>query len=188
MEGRIMRELKGFTLTRPIFCCGLAVEPGENGQAVARPAAEMDRKRFERQYGILLGYACLALGRLPRDGERADLGGLELPEREGSEAAAAVWYARACQSESEAAAVIAVYNGLGALPGGYPQVQARAERYMGREGAGRFLEYVRAAKEEENDLGERSSEPRGRAFWAGADVRGARGALREACLDCRRES
>lgn len=179
------KELTGFVLTEALTCCGLPLEPGENGRAMAGQPEGMDRQRFERQYNILLGYAAVALGRLPKPGEGVDLSRLEIPGQEGPDALAAVWFSRACQAEEPAQVVMAVYNGLGALPGGFEGVEDRVARRLGSEGAGRFLELVGAARQEENDLGERSPEPVGRAFWAQADPEALRDLLREEYRACR---
>ena len=143
----------------------------------------MDRQRFERQFNILRGYACLSLGRLPMESERVDLASLELPEDEGPNALAAVWFCRACEADTPAKVATAVYHGLGALPGGYEQVLARAERYMGPEQARHFWEAVAAAKRDEGDLAEKSPEPIPAAFWERADVELMRAALLRACQE-----
>lgn len=185
MEHMEWRELKGFGLKGKLRRYGLDLVPGPSGQALALRPEGMERRRFERQYNVLLGYALLALGRQPGPKESVELDALELPEEEGRDALAAVWFSRACLAGDEAGVVIAVYNGFGALPGGFPEGKRRAEQYLGTAAAARFQEWVREAKTEENDLAERTAQPAGRAFWSEVDPELLRRALRRACLECR---
>lgn len=185
MEQMEYKALQGFGCKKPLFLYGVTVEPGQSGQALVRRLSGMERVRFERQYNVLLGYALLALGREPGPEELVALESLKLPQEEGRDALAAVWFSRACRSREPAGVVMAVYNGFGALPGGFPEGKRRAEQYLGPELSARFQAWVRGAKTEENDLAERTPQPVDRAFWSDVDPELLRGALRRACLECR---
>ena len=121
----------------------------------------------------------LALGRGPQAGERVELSALKLPGEEGADAAAAVWFARACESTDTAGTVMAVYQGFRALPGG----QELMRRYLSPAALEQFPQWVQAARGEENDLGENSPEPADRTLWAQVDREVLCRSLRQACLD-----
>ena len=178
MESWNNRALNGFVAEKAVACCGVTAVPGEPW-AVVQAAPGMDQKRYQRQYSVLRGYAVLALGRAPRAGERVELSALKLPGEERADAAAAVWFARACESADEAGTVMAIYQGFRALPGG----QELMERYLSSAVLEQFPQWVQAARGEENDLGEASPEPADRTFWAQVDREVLCCALRQACLD-----
>ena len=78
MEDWNNRVLNGFVTEQAVACCGVTAVPGEPW-AVVRAAPGMDRKRYQRQYSVLRGYAVLALGRGPQAGEQVELSALKLP-------------------------------------------------------------------------------------------------------------
>ena len=178
MEDWNNRVLNGFVTEQAVACCGVTAVPGEPW-AVVRAAPGMDRKRYQRQYSVLRGYAVLALGRGPQAGERVELSALKLPGEEGADAAAAVWFARACESTDAAGTVMAVYQGFRALPSG----QELMRSYLSPAALEQFPQWVQVARGEENDLGENSPEPADRTLWAQVDREVLCRSLRQACLD-----
>ena len=72
MEDWNNRVLNGFVTERAVACCGVTAVPGEPW-AVVRAAPGMDRKRYQRQYSVLRGYAVAGV-----------LGGMVFYDRTGS--------------------------------------------------------------------------------------------------------
>ena len=102
-------------LEAPLEWQGLRLAPGRGGVLVTGLEGT-DQRRFQRQLTVLKGYAALAAD---RRGERPlRLRQEDLPEREGPETLAAVWYGRAAEAEDQHGTLVACYNGFGALPGG----------------------------------------------------------------------
>ena len=178
------KMLNGFVVSQEVTLCGLRVKP-HTPYALACGPEGMERKQFERQYNILRGYACLSRKGLPLAGEVVDLASLEIPETEGSDALAAVWFCRACEEQEGARAAMAVYNGFGALAGGFDRALALARRYMDAACAAVLEALVASAKREENDLAERSSPPAPAVPCTQAELEQMRGGLCRACLDAR---
>lgn len=113
-----------------------------------------DQRRFQRQLTVLKGYAALAAD---RRGERPlRLRQEDLPEREGPETLAAVWYGRAAEAEDQHGTLVACYNGFGALPGGFAAVEESLARWAGRPLGEKLLDYVQAVRREEGDLAEKA--------------------------------
>lgn len=80
----------------------------------------------------------------------------DLPEREGPETLAAVWYGRAAEAEDQHGTLVACYNGFGALPGGFAAVEESLARWAGRPLGEKLLDYVQAVRREEGDLAEKA--------------------------------
>ena len=122
-------ELKGAVLEAPLEWQGLRLAPGRGGVLVTGLEGT-DQRRFQRQLTVLKGYAALAAD---RRGERPlRLRQEDLPEREGPETLAAVWYGRAAEAEDQHGTLVACYNGFGALPGGFAAVEESLARWAGR--------------------------------------------------------
>ena len=106
-------ELKGAVLEAPLEWQGLRLAPGRGGVLVTGLEGT-DQRRFQRQLTVLKGYAALAAD---RRGERPlRLRQEDLPEREGPETLAAVWYGRAAEAEDQHGTLVACYNGRGTWP------------------------------------------------------------------------
>ena len=133
-------ELKGAVLEAPLEWQGLRLAPGRGGVLVTGLEGT-DQRRFQRQLTVLKGYAALAAD---RRGERPlRLRQEDLPEREGPETLAAVWYGRAAEAEDQHGTLVACYNGFGALPGGFAAMEESLARWgrscwtMSRRSGGR---------------------------------------------------
>lgn len=99
-------ELKGAVLEAPLEWQGLRLAPGRGGVLVTGLEGT-DQRRFQRQLTVLKGYAALAAD---RRGERPlRLRQEDLPEREGPETLAAVWYGRAAEAEDQHGTLVACY-------------------------------------------------------------------------------
>ena len=147
-------ELKGAVLEAPLEWQGLRLAPGRGGVLVTGLEGT-DQRRFQRQLTVLKGYAALAAD---RRGERPlRLRQEDLPEREGPETLAAVWYGRAAEAEDQHGTLVACYNGFGALPGGFAAVEESLARWAGRPLGEKLLDYVQAVRREEGDLAEKGS-------------------------------
>ena len=110
-------ELKGAVLEAPLEWQGLP-SGSRTGGVLVTGLEGTDQRRFQRQLTVLKGYAALAAD---RQGERPlRLRQEDLPEREGPETLAAVWYGRAAEAEDQHGTLVACYNGFGALPGALP--------------------------------------------------------------------
>lgn len=145
-------ELKGAVLEAPLEWQGLRLVPGRGGVLVTGLEGT-DQRRFQRQLTVLKGYAALAAD---RRGERPlRLRQEDLPEREGPETLAAVWYGRAAEAEDQHGTLVACYNGFGAAGGlcrcgGEPGTLGWAA--LGEK----LLDYVQAVRREEGDLAEKA--------------------------------
>lgn len=96
-------------LEAPLEWQGLRLAPGRGGVLVTGLEGT-DQRRFQRQLTVLKGYAALAAD---RRGERPlRLRQEDLPEREGPETLAAVWYGRAAEAEDQHGTLVACYNGF----------------------------------------------------------------------------
>lgn len=146
-------ELKGAVLEAPLEWQGLRLVPGRGGVLVTGLEGT-DQRRFQRQLTVLKGYAALAAD---RRGERPlRLRQEDLPEREGPETLAAVWYGRAAEAEDQHGTLVACYNGFGALPGGFAAMEESLARWAGRPLGEKLLDYVQAVRREEGDLAEKA--------------------------------
>ena len=147
---KFIKPLVGVTVDHNIGLLGLELLPNGVCGALAVAPHGMERKRFDRQCALLEGYICLALGRIPNSDSPVNLKELALPQEEDALGKAAVWFSMACRSKDPCEVIMAVYNGLGALPGGYSQVQCRATRFL--ESVPDFLSLVQAARLDEDNL------------------------------------
>lgn len=147
---KLAKPLVGVTVERPVSLLELELIPDSVCGVVAVAPHGMERKRFDRQCTLLEGYICLAIGQIPEAVGPIKLEVLAIPQEEDELGKAAVWYSMACRSEDPCEVIMAVYNGLGALPGGYPQVQCRAARFL--ESVPDFLSLVPAARLDEDSL------------------------------------
>ena len=103
-------------LEAPLEWQGLRLAPGRGASwlqgwrdgPAAVPAAADRTERVRRPGGGQAGGTPLRL--------RQE----DLPEREGPETLAAVWYGRAAEAEDQHGTLVACYNGFGALPGALP--------------------------------------------------------------------
>lgn len=147
---KLVKPLVGVTVERPVSLLELELVPDGVCGVVAVAPHGMERKRFDRQCTLLEGYICLAIGQMPETAGPVKLDELMLPREEDELGKAAVWYSLACRNEDPREVIMAVYNGFGALPGGYPLVQCRAARFL--ESVPDFLSFVQAARLDEDNL------------------------------------
>lgn len=180
MSEKMERVLAGISVQKETQCFGVILYPLSEESVSVRAPENMDRKRFERQYQVLRGYLCLALGGPLREDYPVPLAQLELPPEENGLAAAAVWLDRAFQTGEPHQAVMAVYNGFVALSGEHTETEDLARQYMGADAA-QFLRLVRAAQWEEDDLGRSASPAPDPEIWRQADLELPRSALLAAC-------
>lgn len=160
-------ELTGVMLASPITCLELRLEPTEGGAAVVPGSPRMEQKRFQRQAKVLNGY--LAVLRAERGEEILSLTPGMIPEEDGPEAIAAVWFASAERAEDLRGRLIALYNGFGSLPGGFPAVRENLKRWVNETAAEKLLCYVEIARREEDDSGT-EEEPAVLPVWSADEV------------------
>lgn len=172
-------EWKGAALEAPLEWQGLRLDPGA-GSVLVTGLEGTDQRRFQRQLAVLKGYAALAAD---RRGERPlRLRREDLPEGEGPETLAAVWYGRAAEAEDRHGALVACYNGFGALPGGFAAVEESLARWAGRPLGEKLLDYMRAVRREEGDLAEKAEPFQAPPSWTDRETRElARALLRALC-------
>lgn len=182
MLNRITKALEGIVTDKQINLLGLTIEPDSPSRVLVCACNGMEQKKFDRQYSLLVGYICLALGGAPKAEQAVKLDELALPQAEDDLGKAAVWFSRACLSEVPRTVTMAVYNGFGALPGGYPQAEQRAARFLGAAAA-QFMDCVRAVKWDEDDSGNSTGPVPGSKVWRGLDLAALRGALLAACRE-----
>lgn len=173
---KLVKPLVGVTVERPISLLELELVPDGVCGVVAVAPHGMERKQFDRQCALLEGYICLALGRIPDSDSPVKLEDLAIPQEEDELGEAAVWYSLACRNEDPCEVIMAVYNGFGALPGGYSQVQCRAARFL--ESVPGFLSLVPAARLDEDSLMQPMPET---ALLNTVDLNTLRRGLLEAC-------
>ena len=157
---------------------GLKILP-DGDHVLVCAGEDMDQKRFSRQTSLLNGYICLALGGLPNRENPVELKPLAIPAEETELGKAAVWFAMACASEDPRRVTMAVYNGFGAL-GGYERVEEHAANYLG-EGAQAFLDGVKAAQWDEDDVGNSTGPEPGIEVWRKLELPALRTGLLKAC-------
>lgn len=169
MLNQMKKTFEGIVTAREMEILGLKVQPDGESQVMVCAGEGMELKRFSRQCSLLDGYICLALGGVPNAQQPAKLEEMNIPVEEDALGKAAVWYAMACRSEDAHKVTMAVYNGFGALPGGYEQVEQRAETCLG-SWKERFQACVQAAKWDEDDTGNSNGPDPGIEVWRGLEL------------------
>jgi len=176
MLEQMNRFFEGVVTDRVLELLELKLLPGGSDRVQVCVGPGMEPKRFSRQCSLLDGYICLALGGLPDPAHPADLTALSIPAREDELGKAAVWFAMACRSEDPHQVTMAVYNGFGALEGGYAQVAGLAERWLAEQCAP-FLSAVQAARWDEDDAGNATGPEPGIDVWKALDLAALRAGL-----------
>lgn len=179
MLNQMEKTFEGIVAGTEMELLELKIVPNGDNQVLVCASEGMELKRFSRQCSLLDGYICLALGGAPSVQQPARLEELNVPAQEDGLGKAAVWYAMACRSEDAHKVTMAVYNGFGALSGGYEQVEQRAETYLG-SWKERFQACVQAAKWDEDDAGNCTGPEPGIEVWKGLDLNVMREGLRRA--------
>lgn len=179
MLNQMEKIFEGIVAGKEMELLELKILPDGENQVKVCAGEGMEPKRFSRQCSLLDGYICLALGGVPDASKPAKLEELGVPAAETALGKAAVWYAMACRSEDAHKVTMAVYNGFGALSGGYDRVAQRAETYLGGW-KDRFLTCVQAAKWDEDDSGNSNGPQPGIEVWQGLDLNVLRAGLRKA--------
>lgn len=179
MLNQMGKMFEGIVAEGEMELLGLRIVPDCGTRVLVCAGEDMDARRFSRQCSLLDGYICLALGGVPSAAKPARLAELALPAREDELGKAAVWYAMACRSGDAHKVTMAVYNGFGALPGGYDRVDEKAAAYLG-DWKDRFLTCVQAAKWDEDDSGNSTGPEPGIEVWKDLDLDALRGGLLKA--------
>ena len=179
MLEQMNRFYEGVVTDRTLELLGLKVLSAGEDRVQLCAGAGLDAKGFSRQCKLLDGYVCLALGGVPDAARPAVLAELAIPGEENELGRAAVWYAMACRSEDPHGVTMAVYNGLGALEGGYPKVTELAQTWLGDQCAP-FLAGVQAARWDEDDAGNATGPEPGVEVWKALDLDALRAGLLKA--------
>lgn len=177
MMNQMEKTFEGIVTEKEMELLGLKILPNGSDSVLVCAGEGMELKQFSRQCSLLDGYICLALGGVPNGEEPAGLEELAVPAQEDELGKAAAWYAMACRSEDPRRVVMAVYNGFGALKGGYEQGAQKAASCLGQWNE-RFQTCVQAAKWDEDDAGNSTGPEPTIEVWQGLELE----ALREGLL------
>lgn len=140
-------------LEAPLEWQGLRLVPGRGGVLVTGLEGT-DQRRFQRQLTVLKGYAALAAGQA--GGTPLRLRQEDLPEREGPETLAAVWYGPGGGGGGPTRHPGGLLQRVRRPAGGFAAVEESLARWAGRPLGEKLLDYVQAVRREEGDLAEKA--------------------------------